>query len=382
MTSALLPSGSTPWERVLADGMVPAVAIGAGIDDIVGAKLNQPTTSMLPFLIWEYGLGELTPYVPGIHELIDEGLTWQRLRGTVSAVAIGLGWVGYSAAIEEALSARRFWNSFQLRFDALPVADVPDLERIEAVTRLSVPLRSHLRRGVHHYDVVAAQGDHSVIDASYLDHESGTATTPGGTLWSFGRTTEIAYELGKAELEAAGVWIEPDWQLPIDASPAWIGVETAWTRVATPWVSGGAEAIRERAIISALTDGELFLRFYDDAGQIVGHRKCRVVRRVWSEADGEYRFAGTTYGCQDLATRIYVEALTQFGDVDEVVGDTVALVFGGTRGPDVKPGRLWLEPAELVGGHELAESPFGHGLRTTVREQVKFLLSLAAPAPP
>lgn len=58
MTAALLPSSSTPWERALADGIVPAVAIGAGIDDIVGAKLHQPTTSMLPFLVWEYGLGD------------------------------------------------------------------------------------------------------------------------------------------------------------------------------------------------------------------------------------------------------------------------------------------------------------------------------------
>lgn len=382
MTSALLPSASAPWERVLADGMELSGAMGVAINGIVGAKLHQPTASMLPFLVWEYGLGELTPYVPAIHELIDEGLIWQRLRGTVSAVAIGLGWVGYTADIEEASSTRRFWNSFQLRFDALPISDVPDLERIEAITQLSIPLRSKLRRGVHLYDIEAAQGDHTLLDGSYLDHESGITATPGGTLWSFGRATEIAHALGKAELDAAGLWIEPNWDVPLDASPAWTTIETAWTEIATPWVSGGAEAIRERAIVASLIAGEMFLRLYDETGNKIGHRKCRVVRRVWSEAAGDYKFGGVRYGCQALATRVYVEAMTQFRDADGVECETVALVVGGMRRAGVKPGRLWLAPDEIEGGFELAVSPFGHDLRATVREQAKFMLTLAAPVPP
>ncbi|WDQ98189.1 phage tail protein [Devosia sp. J2-20] len=207
--SAVLPENATPFEVALAQGMVPAAAIDSGINALRRVKMVSPRPSMLPFLVYEYGLGELTPYVPNIYDLIDQGVRWQRLRGTLSAVAIGLAWVGYAATIEPAWTGRAWWNSFQLRFDSLPAADAPDLERIEGVTRLSVPKRSQLRRGVHGYDVGAVELDETRLDGAMLDFESGTVVTAAGTVWSFGRTHEFEHTLTQEEGVALGNWLVP-----------------------------------------------------------------------------------------------------------------------------------------------------------------------------
>lgn len=226
MTSALLPGNATPWERALADAM----AVSAVAEDSIGAmrqvKYVSPRPVMLPYLVYEYGLGELTPYVPNLYDLINQGVRWQRIRGTVSAVAIGLAWIGYAATIEPAWTGRRWWNSFQLRFPDLPVADSPDLERIEGITGLSVPKRSQLRRGVHQYDVGAVEADHTALDGAMLDNESGIAITQAGTIWSFGRDHGFEHTLTEDEGRAIGNWllqpgdVAADWDFANGAATA------------------------------------------------------------------------------------------------------------------------------------------------------------------
>ncbi|MCR6673229.1 phage tail protein [Devosia ginsengisoli] len=217
MGASLLPQHSTAFEKSLAEALDPSSLLIPPIDLIRGTKIAAPIPSLLPFLVYEYGLGELTPYVPNLYDLIDQGVRWQRIRGTVSAVAIGLAWIGYSAEIEPAWTGRRWWNSFQLRFPDLPVADSPDLERIEGITGLSVPKRSQLRRGVHQYDVGPLEADHSPLDGSMLDHESGIAVTPAGTIWSFGRSHEFAHVLAEDEGRAIGNWMLQ----PGDTAASW-----------------------------------------------------------------------------------------------------------------------------------------------------------------
>src|SRR5690606_6080629 len=125
---SLLPSTSGLFERAFEEAWYqrwPMLETGA--DAIKGAKFNPPP-SFLPFLVYEYGLGELTPYVPNLYTLIvgREGVDWQRIRGTPDAVYKGLGWIGYSAVLEDAWHGRVYWNSTQLRFDGLPAQDFPD----------------------------------------------------------------------------------------------------------------------------------------------------------------------------------------------------------------------------------------------------------------
>lgn len=368
MASNLLPSNATGWERSVADAMTVSTAVGSAINSMRRAKYVSPRSSMLPHLVYEYGLGELTPYVPNLYELIDQGVRWQRLRGTASAVAIGLAWVGYSATIEEAWAGRRWWNSFQLRFSALPVADTPDLDRIEGITTLSVPLRSHLRRGVHQYDVGALEADHSVLDGAMLDFESGIAVTPKGTVWSFGRKHEFEHRLTQVEGEQIGNWLDP-----VDDEPLlWAAMDVPWVDAEFLWSDDPAD--QRRAILAGwFRNHPLYLQFSDAAG-VIGYRLCRAVRPVHTFFDGAYSHGSSRYHPRSSGGVLYVEAMTQFGDVAGRTAASVALAVGGTLAAGVKPGRQWLSPDEYIGGRVIAAKSANIELRPTVRDQVKFLV--------
>lgn len=370
MSSELLPTNATHWERAVADAMRVPVNTASAITAMRRVKYVSPRPSMLPFLVWEYGLGELTPYVPNLYQLIDEGVRWQRLRGTVSAVAIGLGWIGYAAEIEEAWTGRRWWNSFQLRFSALPAHDHPDLERIEGITRLSVPKRSDLRRGVHHYDVGALEADHSVLDGAMLDFESGIAITEAGTIWSFGRTHEFNHVLTEAEGLAIGNWLNP----PEGDGLLWAEMDhILWVDADYLWADT-PEAQRAAALAGWFTARPLHMRLTREDGSVIGYRRCRTVRAVRPEMDGAYLFEGTHYEPHPAGEALYVEALTQFDDAQEAVCTFVELMVGAELAPDVSAGRLWLEPHEVVAGTPIGRQAMQVQLRPTVREQIKFLV--------
>jgi hypothetical protein len=366
-----LPDGSGLFERAFErswEQRWPALEIGA--DAIRGAKFNPPP-SFLPFLVYEYGLGELTPYVPNLYTLVvgREGVNWQRIRGTPAAVSKGLGWLGYSATMEDAWHGRAYWNSTQLRFPVLPANDNPDLERIEGVTRLSMPLRSRLRRGVHQYDVGALEADGSRLDGSMLDRESGVAVTAAGTLWSFGRTTEIDHQLTEAEGTAIGNWIA----VPGDGGLKWVDMQYPWVTANFLWADN--PATQRRTLMATWFVARVhFVTFRDQDGIVIGHRRCRATHAVRQEIDGVYESGGIRYQPQPGATRVYLEAMTDFEDAFDVEAKSVELTVGATLTPETKPGRLWLQPGELIGGHPIAVTSVSLPLRKTVREQIKFLM--------
>lgn len=370
--ASLLPNSSALFEKALEasysdrwDEFADAVAA------IRTAKLVSPPPSFLPFLVYEYGLGELTPYVPNLYTLVvgREGVQWQRLRGTPAAVAKGLGWLGYSATMEDAWSGRAYWNSTQLRFPALPVADHPDLERIEGVTTLSIPKRSQLRRGVFQYDAGAVELDRSRLDESLLEHESGVVVTAAGTLWSFGRTTEIDHVLTEAEGTAIGNWIA----VPEDEGLKWVEMTYPWQTATFPWAANAAA--QRRALMAAWFDGRtIYATLRNAAGEVIGHRRCRAVHAVLATVGGAYSFPDTSYQVMPGGTRVYIEAMTDFEDVAGATATQAELTIGATLSPGVPSGRLWLQPNELAGGHPIAVTSVSIPLRATVREQIKFLM--------
>lgn len=369
MSRDLLPTNATEWEKALADAMpVSAVAVSA-VNAMRRVKYQSPRPSMLPFLVWEYGLGELTPYVPNLYNLIDQGVRWQRLRGSVSAVAIGLAWIGYAATIEEEWTGRTWWNSFQLRFPELPAQDSPDLERIEGITALSVPKRSQLRRGVYLFDVDAAQADHTRLDDSYLDFESGIAVTQAGTLWSFGRVHEYSHTLTEAEGLAIGNWLEP-----VEAGGLkWVDLTVPWVDAHYKWAENPA-ALRRSVMAGWFVGKSLWLRLATAAGDVIGFRRCRAVWAVQQQLEGAYSIEGASYEPVSGGQLLYAEAMTEFEDADGVTCAGIDLVAGGELAAGVKPGRLWLDPGELLGGELFASQVVSIPLRQTVREQFKFLV--------
>lgn len=387
MAGNLLPTNATPWEGALADAIDDFDPLAGPAERIRSAKRVSPPSDFVPFLIAEYGLGELTPYVVNHYDLLRDGVKWQRLRGTPAAVSLGLSWLALSAAIVEARHDRRFWNSFQLYLTTLPGADTPDLERIENIASLSVPLRSKLRRGVHGYDVPMLVTDRTPLDASVLDSDSGVAVRAGGARWSFGREFDLDHLFTEAEGVALGNWIEPpvpenlqwgggNWNDPPDAAGGLTWRELSdvpWLEANFSWLESGVSA--RQAVLAAWFRGRVvYALFRRDDGSVIGFRRCRAVHPVRAAVGGLYSFGGVTYSPQDGGGQLYLEALTGFNDADEDRAAEVSLYVGGTLAPGVGPGRLWLRPSEISGGVAFAAKPLSITLRRTVRERVKFLV--------
>lgn len=368
---SLLPDNSSIYEKSAEVALSARWSqLTAGAEAIRTAKI-QPPPSLLPYLVFEYGLGELTPYVPNLYTLVvdREGVNWQRIRGTPASVYKGLGWLGYTASLEDAWHGRAWWNSTQLRFNALPAVDFPDLERIEGIVRLSLPKRSQLRRGVYQYDVGAVEADSCLLDGSLLDFESGVAVTQAGTIWSFGRTTEIDHLMTEAEGTAIGNWIE----VPAEGGLKWVDMTYPWVTATFPWADN---PVTQRGVLLAAWFAARVhhVTFRDADGAVIGHRRSRATHSVIPQFGGRYSFAGSAYARSARGTFAYIEAMTDFEDAFDVEAASVELTVGGEVAPGIKPGKLWLAPNELIGGDAIAVTPVSLPLRKTVREQIKFLM--------
>ncbi|MFT4162861.1 phage tail protein [Shinella sp.] len=369
MTS-LAPNNANIYERANEAALAPRWdTLWQAVPYVTTMKDNPPPAA-LPFLIYEFGLGMLTPYVPNLYELLDgRGIRWMRLRGTYEGVERGLAFLGITATVEAQWHGRAWWNSSQLRFPVLPPSDNPLLERIEGITRLSLPMRSDLRRGVHQYDVGPLIGNVSQLNESLLDRESGIALKPGGTLWSFGRTTEIEHTLTEAEGTAIGNWIDE----PEDGGIPWIAMTYPWVTATFPW--SASPAAQRRALMAAWFPARpIYARLKDAAGGVIGYRRCRACHAVSQVVSGRYTLAGQSWSPASAGQVAYIEAMTDFGDADGVTARSVALVAGVTLAAGVPPGRLWLKPNDVTAGTPFAETPISLPLRKTVRERFKFLV--------
>jgi P2-related tail formation protein len=94
----LLPPNATPLERSLSVSTDLLTRLACDTEKLAGFK-SDPADSLLPWLIWEYGLGELLPYLPEPRQAIAEGIRWQRLRGTPAALTTALSWIGATATV-------------------------------------------------------------------------------------------------------------------------------------------------------------------------------------------------------------------------------------------------------------------------------------------
>jgi P2-related tail formation protein len=135
----LLTPNSTKQERALVD------AIDCNVDPnyIRGFKFS-PKDEILPWLIEEYGLGEILHRVKDKTKAIKEGVEFQRLRGTPGSLKIALKWANIDdITIIEEPPGKHF---FELQ---IGIKDVPNDFFVDAVVelaRLSLSARSRLMR--------------------------------------------------------------------------------------------------------------------------------------------------------------------------------------------------------------------------------------------
>ncbi|MDR1947301.1 MAG: phage tail protein [Desulfovibrio sp.] len=108
---SILPSNASLNEIATVDSTDILTKLGASADLIARFK-SVPGDPLLPFLIWEYGLGEIQQYLIDPRRVIAEGIQWQRLRGTPAAMHMAFGWIGQTLTIEEEQGAH--WVTYQL----------------------------------------------------------------------------------------------------------------------------------------------------------------------------------------------------------------------------------------------------------------------------
>lgn len=362
---SLLPRESTKLERVLEQAVGPGATIDAGASLITNVKGRRPT-DFLEALIWEYGLTPLRAYVDDADTLIDEGRLWQIERDTYAAVYRGLGWLNSAGTIVPASWRRRWWNSFQIYFDAVPPADRPDLDNIEGVVKLSKAFRSDFRRGVSGYDVPALVFDNTRLDQAQFDDDSGVRLRPDGVKWSFGRPYEIEHSLTATEAAALGL-IYP---LAAPGTPAtWADYDLPWSAAQVTW-NADRPTVQRAVNGYRLAQKVYHVALYDAADQVIGYRRARLARQVTLAAAGPYAFDGERLALSATGESFFIEALTGFGDGAGKVAASASVISGATG-----PASLWLSAGELTGGVEVAKAPVAIELRETVRERVSFLLN-------
>jgi hypothetical protein len=186
--SELLPANATDLERaiVAATDVQPLTPY---VDAIAGIK-SHPDDALIPWLIWEYGLGELLPYLSDPRRAINEGVIWQRSRGTHAALITALGWVGLSTRIEQEVPGVHF---AQFQIDAGAVPDQATIDAMIGIARLSAPARSRLARIFNQdWDLRRLMLDGSSLGDALLSDYSGVLHADGVTRLSFGRVRQLA----------------------------------------------------------------------------------------------------------------------------------------------------------------------------------------------
>ncbi|WP_455476165.1 phage tail protein [Bartonella sp. B17] len=361
-----LPPNSSLFERCLAEAMAFDPQVKNAIEEIVRAKFVIRPPSWLPYLVDEYGLQELEPYFLNRYDLIDQGLEWQQVRGSLAAIDMGLAWLELSAHFTPAWSRRVWWNSFQLDFDSLP--EQSQLETILAITNLSKSLRSDFRRATHGYSVGAVEGNMSRLDNALLDRESGVRMVPSNTLFSFGQEVEVNHTLCQAEGKLIGNWIDD-----IDEEISWEKLHYSWEGANFPWVSVKRH---ERDVLLAewFRNQILYLVLRDEENVVIGIRRCNIVQPVEQALDGVYSYSGERLKPSTTGTMVLMAARTDFHDVDGKQAASVSVLVGATPAKDVPLGKLWLRADELTGGVEILKTSLNILLRADVREQFNILL--------
>jgi P2-related tail formation protein len=205
---SILPSNSGKFEIATADATDILTKLGASADLIARFK-SVPGDPLLPFLIWEYGLGEIQQYLVDPRCVIAEGIQWQRLRGTPAAMHTAFGWIGQTLTIEEEQGAH--WATYQL---GLPqIATEEEVRRVLHLARLSQPARCRLWRiytdVFDRRPIVVSEGP--VLGDGWLSYYSGVPVDGSiedgteGALVSFGVRAALQSER-YADDDAIGVF--------------------------------------------------------------------------------------------------------------------------------------------------------------------------------
>lgn len=185
---SLLPFNASKLEKSL------EVALTYNVDPAIISgykyKIADPNNAIKVALAWEYSLSYVS--VDNWHERIQQGLTFNRYKGTPYSLKLALGWYGLTdITIEEEVYGEHF-AEFQIGFKEIP-GDF-ETNTIINVANLAAPARSRLTRMYNpEYDVRRFVLDYSDWGDLLSDH-SGHYIYDGSPKLSFGRKRSMAAE--------------------------------------------------------------------------------------------------------------------------------------------------------------------------------------------
>lgn len=184
----LLPPNATQLERDFSRATSGLQRVGPPVPTIRTAKRTNIPDSVVPWLIFEYGLGEILPYLGNNQRrAIAEGVLWQRIRGTPEAVRIALSWINVTGLVEESEGGSARWAEYQLGLSAGTTGE-QIINDIVGVTRISSPVRSRLQRIYAVYDFRRFVLDNSLLsDGGMLSDHSGVRPNPDWPQISYGQ---------------------------------------------------------------------------------------------------------------------------------------------------------------------------------------------------
>lgn len=210
----LLPPNATQLERDLSRSISSLVRAEQPVPVIRTAKRVDTPASVIPWLIYEYGLGELLPYITDQQQAIRDGVLWQRIRGTPESVRVALGWIGIEGVIEEPEGGTARWAEYMLGL-AEPAENEATIDRIVGVAKISSPVRSRLQRIYAGYDFRRAVYDNcSWSDGSIYSDHSGVRLWPDWPQISYGLRSGLLVEssasVAISHNEAIGILVNTD----------------------------------------------------------------------------------------------------------------------------------------------------------------------------
>lgn len=343
----LLPKNSTKFERAVSETLDRMDELAPGIHEVRSFKYDTPLESVLPWLVFEYGLGPISQYLPNAATVIDYGVRWQRVKGTPQGVAEAFTWVGYAFSfLYEAPVRRTRWHLFELELDRF--RDTEDhLPTLEAVGRLSQPVRSEFWRAYFEHNVREHDWSYSRWGDGIWGDVSGVRLHAAGVKWSFGRTHEPVggvHNLTEEALAAAGAWVPPP---DGEESIGWGSFP--WSTPDLKWASAAA-ATRDTLITAALLAQSCWIGVYRQDGSPIGFRKARVLRRASLTFGGYYQAGANSYIASSSGPNMYVEALMDFGEGEGETAASWSITLGGSPPDGSPPGQQWVDGAAISGG--------------------------------
>ena len=125
------------------------------------------------WLIYEYGLDVLLPFISAENIDLEQGKDWEELRGSLKALTMALEWLGFPNVKVECMGPGKAFFRYQIDLRRAPEPE--EVEKIKGIAELSSAHRDQLFRiYIKKYDLRNMALGQASLGLSMLSDFSGT----------------------------------------------------------------------------------------------------------------------------------------------------------------------------------------------------------------